>query len=104
MSKHKVQLLTEARLQLRDIAAYHLLNVGPQSARKITDRILDAIDKLEDFPEMGTKLPGKRLDGYRMLVVGRYLCFYHIDGNTVYVSHIVHSSTDYIKKLFPENL
>ena len=37
-------------------------------------------------------------------VVGRYLCFYHIDGNTVYVSHIVHSSTDYIKKLFPENL
>ena len=104
MGKHKVQLLTEARLQLRDIAAYHLLNVGPQSARKITDRILDAIDNLEDFPEMGTKLPSKRLDGYRMLVVGRYLCFYHMDGDTVYVSHIVHSSTDYIKKLFPENL
>lgn len=104
MSKHKVRLLTEARLQLRDIAAYHLLNVGPQSARKITDRILDAIDKLEDFPEMGTRLPGKRLDGYRMLVVDRYLCFYHIEGDTVYVSHIVHSSTDYIKKLFPDNL
>ncbi|MEY8438165.1 type II toxin-antitoxin system RelE/ParE family toxin [Anaerotruncus colihominis] len=104
MSKHKVHLLTEARSQLRDIAAYHLLNVGPQSARKITDRILDAIDKLEDFPEMGAKLLGKRLDGYRMLVVGHYLCFYHIDGDTVYVSHIVHRSTDYIKKLFPENL
>ena len=102
MGKHKVLLLTEARLQLRDIAAYHLIKVGPHSARKITGRILDAIDKLEDFPEMCARLPGERLDGYRMLIVNHYLCFYRIDGEAVYVSHIVHSSTDYIKRLFPE--
>lgn len=66
MSKHKVQLLTEARLQLRDIAAYHLIKVVPQSSRQITHRILDSIDKLEAFLEMGIKLPGKRLDGYLM--------------------------------------
>lgn len=77
---------------------------GATICQQITDRILDSIDKLEAFPEMGIKLPGKRLVGYPMLVVNRYLCFYHIDGDTVYVSHIVHSGTDYIKRLFPENL
>lgn len=100
MSRNKVLLLTEARLQLRDIAAYHLVKIGTQSAKKITDRILDAIDKLADFPEMGAKVPVKRIKGYRYLVVNGYLCFYRIEGDTVYVSHIVHGSTDYIKKLF----
>ena len=101
MSKHKVELLTEARLQLRDIAAYHLMKVGPQSARRITNRILDAIDKLKDFPEMGAAVPSKRIKGYRFLVVNDYLCFYRVEDGTIYVSHIVHGSTNYIKKLFP---
>lgn len=101
MGRHKVEWLTEARMQLRDIAAYHLMKVGPQSARKITDRILKAVDDLADFPEMGATIPVKRIKGYRFLVVNDYLCFYRIEGDTVYVSHIVHGSTDYIKRLFP---
>lgn len=99
MGKYKVELLTEARLQLRDIATYHLIKVGPQSARRITNRILDTIERLEEFPELGAIVPSKKLEGYRMLVAGQYLCFYRIEQETIYILHIVHGSTDYIKKL-----
>lgn len=102
MSKLNVKLLSEARLQLRDIAAYHKMKVGPSSARKITDRILDAIDKLADFPEMGMVPHSKIIAeaGYRVLIAGDYLCFYQVVNDTVFVNHILHTSTDYIKKLF----
>ena len=50
MPKAKVILLTEARLQLRDIAMIHKAKVGPQSAKKVTDKILKALHHLEDFP------------------------------------------------------
>lgn len=102
MSKLKVELLNEARLQLRDIAAYYKMKVGPSSARKITSRILDAIEKLADFPEMGMVPHAKMIAeaGYRVLIIEDYLCFYHVVNDVVFVSHIVHASTDYIKRIF----
>ena len=101
MPKAKVVLLTEARLQLRDIAMIHKAKVGPQSAKKITDQILKALHRLEDFPLLGVEPKSQRLvkAGYRMLIVGEYLCFYRIESNVIYVSLIVHGSVDYVKWL-----
>ena len=101
MPKAKVVLLTEARLQLRDIAMTHKAKVGPQSAKKITDKILKALRHLEDFPLLGVEPRSERLAkaGYRMLIAGDYLCFYQIQGDVVYVSLIVHGSVDYVKWL-----
>lgn len=99
MNKYKVKLLTEARLELRDIAAYHKIKVGANSARRITNRILDAIDKLSEFPEMGV-IPHSKLiaeAGYRMLIIEEYLCFYNVSDNNIFVSHIVHGSADYVR-------
>ena len=53
MPKAKVILLTEARLQLRDIAMVHKLKVGPRSAKRITDQILKSLRRLEEFPQLG---------------------------------------------------
>jgi len=102
MAKYKLELLTEARLQLRDIAAYHLRKVDAQSAEKITNLILDELDKLANFPFLGVTPPSEMVAkaGYRMLIISDYLCFYSLYANTVYVSQIVHGSTDYMKKLF----
>ena len=101
MPKAKVVLLTEARLQLRDIAMIHKAKVGPQSAKKITDKILKALRHLEDFPLLGVEPWSERLAkaGYRMLIAGEYLCFYQIQGDVVYVSLIVHGSVDYVRWL-----
>lgn len=86
---------------MRDIATYHLLKVEAQSAGKITNLILDELDKLADFPFLGVTPPSKMAAkaGYRILIVRDYLCFYSLFEDTVYVSLIVHSSVDYVKKL-----
>lgn len=99
--RYKVRLLTEARLQLRDIASYYKLKVGSESALKITNKILEAIDKLEDFPELGVVPQSELLakSGYRMLIVGDYLCFYQFVENIIFVSHIVHASTEYMRHI-----
>lgn len=49
MPKFKVILLAEARGELRQIARVHKTKVGPQSAKRITDRLLAALRHLEDF-------------------------------------------------------
>ena len=71
-----VQLLDTARVDLDNIADYHLYEVGVLSAQKITDKILAE-------------------QGYRMLVCGKYVCIYKLVGKIVYVYHIVAASSDY---------
>jgi plasmid stabilization system protein ParE len=98
----KVVLLNEARMELRDIAVYHKLKVGTNSARRITDRILGALDRLVDFPEMVNIPPSKMIAeaGFRVLIVDDYLCSCQVVDDQVFVYHIVHGSTDYIKRIF----
>ena len=101
MPGYRVVLLAEARDELRQIALIHKVKVGSKSAKRITDRILEALRKLEDFPTMGTLPPYERIvrAGYRMLIIDDYLCFYAIRGTEVHVVHIVHGSVDYIRRL-----
>lgn len=98
----RVLLLYESRMELRDIAVFHMQKVGANSARDITNRILDELDQLADFPEMGYVPPYKMVAeaGYRVLLVKEYLCFYRIEGDEVHIAHIAHGSTDYIRRLF----
>ena len=62
MPKCKVVLLTEARLQLKDIAMFYKAKVGTASAKIITDKIMKELRRLEDFPELGVvpKSPAPR--------------------------------------------
>ena len=97
MGKYAVELLGPAWLDLDVISDYHLLEVGPDSARRITDKILNALERLETFPLSCPLVPYKELSdkGYRMLVCGKYVCIYELIGKTVYVHHIVAAATNY---------
>ncbi len=95
----RIEILPEAWGELDAIADRHLMLSGINSARKITNKILDALDLLKTNPLMGTlcseyPLSGK---GYRRLICGNYLCFYKLTDNTVFVYHIVDGRTDYPK-------
>ncbi len=46
MQKFKVEILSLALMDIEKIADYHLQMVGPKSAQRITDKLLDAIEKL----------------------------------------------------------
>ncbi|HVI39359.1 MAG TPA: type II toxin-antitoxin system RelE/ParE family toxin [Anaerovoracaceae bacterium] len=97
MSKCRVEILTPAANDINQIAQYHLLSVGPSSAEKITDKLLDSIEGLSDYPLMGTEHPDPALRkrGYRKLVCGEYISVYRIIDDAVLIYRVVHDSTDY---------
>lgn len=97
--KCKIELLDTAWKELDEISDYYLLTVGPQSAKKITQRIFSAIERLEVFPLSGSYVPDIELknQGYRMLICDEYLCIYKLIGDTVYIYHIAHGSMEYGK-------
>ena len=90
-------ILEPAQKELEDIARVHLNLVGPNSARNITNRILDTLSRLEQFPLSGV-IPQDgilRNSGYRYVIAGKYICVYRIIGERVYVYHIAHGASNY---------
>lgn len=75
---------------------------SPQAALNTVTLIQDKIDKLEDFPQLGTPLTitGYDNNDYRFLVCLNYLAFYRIDGNNVYIDRILYGKRDYVSILF----
>jgi toxin ParE1/3/4 len=97
MQKLKIEILETAWRELEEIADYHLMIVGPISAKKITDKILNALARLIEFPLSCPYVPDNELrsQAYRMLVCDPYLCIYRVVGDVVYVYHIAHGATEY---------
>ena len=96
-TKYKLEILSPAQRELEEIAFVHFSLVGPNSARNFTDKIFNALENLETNPELGMLCRDKqlRMANYRMLICGKYLCFYRIIGSSVYIYHIVDGRTDY---------
>lgn len=90
-------ILDAAQRELEEIAQLHRNLVGPNSARKITNKIFDALSRPEPFPLSGSLPRDKELlrDGYRYVVAGKYICVYRVLGDTVYVYHIAHGASNY---------
>ncbi len=95
--EYTLQILAPAQCELEEIAQIHFELVGLDSALKITNRLLDALDRLKFSPEMGRRCKDKllKLQGYRMLICGNYICFYRLKGNTIMVHHIADGRSDY---------
>jgi len=105
----KIEILESAQRELEAIAELHMNLVGPNSARKITDRILDSLSRLERFPLSGSLPRDAELlkSGYRYVIAGQYLCVYRLIVDTVFVYHIVHGASNYpvlFKRLLQEKL
>ena len=99
--QYSLELLDPAQHELEEIARIHNRLVGPFSARKITERIYNALEKLKLYPYSGIACKDKQLasEGYRMLICEKCLCFYRLIGTVVFVCHIVDGRTDYPRLL-----
>ena len=100
-------ILEPAQRELEEIAQIHRNLVGPNSARNITNLILDTLARLETFLLPGHIPRDKELrnGGYRFCVAGKYICVYRVIVETVYVYHIAHGAGNYpglFKKLLKE--
>ena len=97
MYKYEIELLAPEWRELEAKDDMHVDIVGGESAKKITDKILDDIDRLSISPYLGKACEEQALvaDNYRRIVSGKYLCFYRVIGRKVYIYHIVNGKRDY---------
>ena len=49
----KIEWLYEAQREYHDFLTYYLTMVGEKYAKRFSERILGAVSKLEDTPELG---------------------------------------------------
>ena len=92
----------KASEDLDEIKAYIESELGsPKVACKKILEILDAIDNLAVFPEIGPSLKGKvdSLSRYRCLSVSNCIVFYRIELDKVLIIRILNSRMNYLKIL-----
>ncbi len=66
---------------------------------KVTDHILNSIERLETFPDSGSLTPDEWLNkqGYRMIIWQRFVSIYRQIGENIFVYHIADTQTEYTK-------
>lgn len=97
--KYKIEILPTAWEDLKMIEDYHLINFGIEVALKVSDNILNTIQRLEDFPDSGSMTPDKWLNeqGYRMVICEKQVAIYRVVKQSVYIYHIADVRKNYTK-------
>lgn len=98
----KIEWLYEAQAEYRELLNYYKNTVGLESSRRFAAHILESVQLLETFPEMGVlkeeRLHGKY--GFRALFIDKYVCIYRVDGDTVYIYHLANARSNYMYYIF----
>ena len=96
---YRVEILPTAWEDLKHIEDWYLVQFGAETALKVSDSILDAIERLETFPDSGSLTPDEWLNqkGYRMVICKKHVIIYKQMKNKVYVYHIADTQTEYAK-------
>ena len=98
----KVQILPTAWEDLKRIEDWYFVQFGSETALKVSDHILDAVERLEMFPDSGSLLPDEWLNkqGYRMVICEKQVAIYRLIGQTVYIYHIADMKTEYTQLFY----
>jgi toxin ParE1/3/4 len=100
--KYKIEILPSAWENLKQIGDYYVIQFDAETAMRVTNHILDTIERLETFPNSGSMLPDDWLNGqgYRMVICKKHVAIYRLIGDTVYIYHIVNTQTEYTKLFY----
>lgn len=101
----KIRYSAAAMQDLEEIGDYIADTLkSPIAALNTVNKIQDAVDKLADFPFIGSLLSGVVLTetNYRYLVCGNYLVFYCAQTDSVYISRVLYGRRDYMAILFDD--
>ena len=102
VSEARKRLRERASEDLKKIEDYYILQFDVQTALKVSDHILDTIERLEQFPDSGSATPDDWLNeqGYRMVICKKHIAIYRVIHEIVYVYHIADTQTDYTKLFY----
>jgi addiction module RelE/StbE family toxin len=83
-----------ARTDLRELNAY-IAKDSPYYARRFTERIIASVEKLDDFPKIGRRVPeAEGREDVRELIYQGYRIIYLTRPEPVFIVTIVHGSRD----------
>ncbi len=100
----KIRINPIATCDLQEIKNY----ISEDSIEAATKTVKDIIEKIEgliDFPEMGTMLMYKiKLKSkYRYIICDQYIMFYIYENNIISIQRILHGKRDYMSLLMDDN-
>ena len=100
--KYRVEILPSAWEDLKKIEDYYTIQFDAETAVKVSDHILDVIERLEDFPDSGSLTPDEWLNeqGYRMVICKKHIAIYRMILDTVFVYHIADTQTECTKLFY----
>lgn len=93
----KIRINPLATTDLKEIKNY-IAEDSIEAGIKTVKEIIDKIENLSDFPEMGAMLMYKiRLKSkYRYIISGQYIIFYIYEQSMVSIQRILHGKRDYM--------
>lgn len=99
---YRIEILPTAWEDLKSIEDWYLVQFGVETALKVSDHILDAIERLAEFPDSGSMTPDSWLNnrGYRMVICKKHVAIYRVIRDTVYIYHIADTQTEYTKLFY----
>ena len=103
--KNNIHYSPEAQNDFDEIWEYISFELcNPQAAENTVNKIMDAVDELECFSEIGTLLSSATdvESDYHFLTSGNYMVFYRVNGQDVYIDRVLYGRRDYLRILFPD--
>lgn len=98
----KIEWLYEAQREYAELLSFYRYQVGLESAERFAEMIMDPVENLALFTEMGVLKPNTLMGkyGFRALFIQQYACIYKISGDIIYISHITDARKNYIYNIF----
>lgn len=103
--KNSIHYSPEAQNDLDEIWEYITFELcNAQSPENTVNRIMDTIDELENFSEIGALLSSVTdiESDYCFLTSGNHMVFYRVNGQDVYIDRVLYGRRDYLRILFPD--
>ena len=97
--EYRLEYSNTAAKDFEEIASLRLMAVGENASISLIRKIVASLDKLKIFPNLGISCQdkGSGLEDYRFVISDNYLCFYKVQGKTVYIHRILDGRSDYAR-------
>lgn len=87
-----------ARRNLREIVTY-IQRDSSVYAAQVAERLLAAVDRLEQLPKLGRVVPEYQDAALRELLVGHYRVIYRVQSDSIGIIALIHASRDLLRHL-----
>jgi len=93
----KIEWTEPAVLDLESIRDY--IRIGSEHfAARFVERILEAVENLAEFPEMGRSVPEADQENIRELVFHNYRIMYRVEKERILILTVIHGARDLARK------